>query len=183
MGNLQSLLLSMEGRIARGQFWLGVVIMIVISIVLTIILSPIFGNVMFAMPDFSSATSGADLQAMADQMAESTQRGGWAGLVSFVILAYPMGAVIIKRRHDRNKSGMEFWAYAGLTILLFLLQATGMGYGTMEVGGVVVPTPNLIYSAVGLITAVLGIYLLVVCGFLKGDAGDNAYGPDPLAGK
>ena len=26
-----------------------------------------------------------------------------------------------------------------------------------------------------------GIYILVVCGFMRGEAGPNAYGPDPLA--
>lgn len=182
MGNLQTLFLSLEGRIARGQFWLGVVIMIVAGIVLSIILSPIFGASMFTMPDMSGATSSADIQAMADQMSEMTKRSGWSGLVSFIILVYPMAALIIKRRHDRGKPGTEFWVYAALAVILLLLQATGMGYGTMDVGGVVVPTPSLVYSGVALIGGILGLYLFVVCGFLKGDSGDNAFGPDPLGG-
>lgn len=182
MGNLQSLFLSFEGRIARGRFWLGVVIMIVVAIVLSLIISPIFGVSMFSMPDMSTSTSSAEVQAMADQMADANRRGGWAGLVSYLIVLYPMAALIIKRRHDRGKSGVEFWVYAALAILLLLLQATGLGYSITMVGDVAIPTPNLVYSVVGFVAAILGIYLLVVCGFLKGDSGDNVYGPDPLGG-
>jgi uncharacterized membrane protein YhaH (DUF805 family) len=44
----------------------------------------------------------------------------------------------------------------------------------------VVPTPTPLLVVLGLVAGILGIYLLVVCGFLKGTAGSNNYGPDPL---
>lgn len=178
MGNLQELFLSFDGRIGRRSFWIGALIIIVIGIVLSLILSPILGVAMFTMPDFSGST--ADMQAMADQMMEMSRRTGWMNLIAFLILVYPMAAVIIKRRHDRGKSGIEYWVYAGLTVILMLLQGTGIGYGVTEMGNVAIPTPNLLFMVISLVNLALGIFLLVVCGFLKGDAGDNAYGPDPL---
>lgn len=180
MGNLQSLLFSLEGRIARGSFWLGVVILIVAGIVLSLILSPIFGVAMFSMPEFSSGS--ADTQAMMDQAADMTRSAGWSSLLTFIILIYPLSALMIKRRHDRGSAGKEFWAYAGLTAVLLLLQATGLGFGTTEMGGVTMQTPNILYSVVGFVVFILGVYLLVVCGFLKGNEGSNTFGPDPLDG-
>ena len=53
---------------------------------------------------------------------------------------------------------------------------------TTEFNGVSFPTPTLLFNILGLIAGVLGIYLLVVMGFLRGTPGPNAYGPDPLGG-
>jgi uncharacterized membrane protein YhaH (DUF805 family) len=53
---------------------------------------------------------------------------------------------------------------------------------TMDVGGTPIPVPGPITIALGTITGIYGIYLLVVLGFLKGTAGPNNYGPDPLQG-
>jgi uncharacterized membrane protein YhaH (DUF805 family) len=40
--------------------------------------------------------------------------------------------------------------------------------------------PTMLFSALGIVSAIFGIYLLVVLGFLKGTAGANSYGADPL---
>lgn len=64
----------------------------------------------------------------------------------------------------------------------FLLQAFGMAYTMTDIGGMQVPAPSMLYSIVGVVTLVYGIYMLVVCGFLRGTPGPNQYGPDPLGG-
>lgn len=178
MGNLQSLLFGFEGRIPRSRFWLGVVIMIVAGIIVSFILGSILGVSYFNM---NMPTSGGDAQAMADEMMATTTRSGWASLISFLIFVYPMGSLIIKRRHDRGKSGNEFWVYAVLTVIAFLLQGTGMGYQMTEMAGISMATPTLVMSVLLFIIGIMGLYLFIVCGFLKGNEGDNAYGPDPLA--
>lgn len=40
----------------------------------------------------------------------------------------------------------------------------------------------MLSGLLGIILLVYAIYLLVVLGFLKGTAGPNNYGPDPLQG-
>jgi uncharacterized membrane protein YhaH (DUF805 family) len=38
-------------------------------------------------------------------------------------------------------------------------------------------------SLIGILTLIGSIWTLVECGFLRGTAGDNRFGPDPLGGK
>jgi len=181
MTNIQALLTSFEGRIPRSRFWLGVLMLIALGILLSIILSFFFGTSMMSLDTMMNAEG--DPQAMMEEVAAASRASGWVSLISFLVLLYPAAALFIKRRHDRGKSGMDFWIYAALTVVLLLLQATGLGTTTMEVGGMAVPTPSMITSILGVIVAIFGIYLLVVAGFLKGDSGDNGYGPDPLANR
>jgi uncharacterized membrane protein YhaH (DUF805 family) len=49
-------------------------------------------------------------------------------------------------------------------------------------GGIPMATPTMVFSVLGLVMLVYSIYMLVVLGFLKGTAGPNQYGPDPLGG-
>ena len=61
-------------------------------------------------------------------------------------------------------------------------EALGIGMSTMDVGGTSIPVPGPIVTGLGFIVGIYAIYLLVVLGFLKGTAGPNNYGPDPLQG-
>jgi len=86
-----------------------------------------------------------------------------AGLV-FLLAIWVTLALIIKRLHDRNKSAS--W------VLLFyvappILQAIGYGIGSTG-------------FILGLIGVGISIWALVELGFLRGTAGPNSYGPDPL---
>jgi uncharacterized membrane protein YhaH (DUF805 family) len=173
MGNLMQLFTSMDGRINRRPFWMGVIVLIIVSIVVSVILMSIMGVSLFNM-----AMSGID----ADTMMAMTRSAAWGSLIAFVIMAYPSAALMIKRRHDRGSSGIEVWALLGLNALSVLLQALGIGYTVQEIGGTIIVLPGLLNTILSIIAGVLGLYLLVVCGFLKGDAGANAYGPDPLGG-
>lgn len=115
---VSQLLFKTEGRIPRSTLWLRFLLPVwVLSIVVVVI-------------DFSTGL-----------MDEETGIGVFSGLFTLLIL-YPSIAVLIKRLHDRNRSG---WFY-----LLFL-----------------VPLVN--------------IWLAVECYFLRGTAGDNQYGEDPLS--
>lgn len=174
MGNLQTLFTSMDGRINRQPFWIGIIILIVATIVVSFILMSIFGVSMMGMATGSLANGDA-LMAM-------TRTSAWVNLIVLLIFAYPSAALMIKRRHDRGSSGVEVWAAIGVNALGILLQALGIGYAVQEFGGTSVMMPGLLNTILGLIGLVLGLYLLVVCGFLKGTPGDNAYGPDPLGG-
>lgn len=167
----QNLYTKMDGRIGRQQFWLGAVVMIVVGIVLSIIVNFVTGG--FNM------TPAADAEAaMAAFRAACI-----ANIIVFIILVWPITALMIKRRHDRGSAGNEVWAYVGLALMAQLLTLFGIDYSAIMVPGTdaYVVTPGFISGGLGFIVGVFALYLLVVCGFLKGNEGPNAYGPDPLA--
>ncbi len=180
MDNLKTLYLSYEGRIGRKSFWLGILGVIVAGVGLSLVLTPIFGGSIVDPSQILNSGGSVDSEALSNAVLQAASRAGWANLVAYLIFFIPIAAITIKRRHDRGSAGMEFWVYAALTIAMLLLQATGMGYTIVEFGGFFVPTPTMLTYVVMMAAGVLGVYLLVVCGFLKGDDGENAYGPDPL---
>jgi uncharacterized membrane protein YhaH (DUF805 family) len=69
----------------------------------------------------------------------------------------------IKRLHDRDKSG--WWL-----LVFFLLPAVLSGLGT-TIGFAI------LFSLASLAVSIWGV---VELGFLRGSAGPNQYGPDPL---
>ena len=176
--DLQKLYLTTDGRIGRQTWWIGGIILAVINLVISMLLLPIIG---LGGPNMAALMQAqADPQAIAAMAASAVQTSAWASLVLFLIFAYPAYCLSLKRRHDKNSDGKDVLAYFALTLLLLLVQAFGLGYTMTDVGGVMLPMPSTLFSGLGLITGVFGIYLLVVLGFLKGTDGDNSYGPDPL---
>ena len=173
MGNLGQLFTSMDGRINRRPFWMGVIVMIIAAIVVSFILMTIMGVSLFSM-----ASGGVD----ADALMAMTRTGAWANLIVWLIFAYPSAALMIKRRHDRGSSGIEVWVLLGLNALAILLQALGIGYTVQTIANTTIIMPGLLNTILSILSGLLGLYLLVVCGFLKGTPGANAYGPDPLGG-
>jgi uncharacterized membrane protein YhaH (DUF805 family) len=127
-------------------------------------------------------TGGATMEQITAQILDLSRRAGWINLIVFVILLYPVAAISVKRRHDKNNAGLDVWIYLGLTLIVGLVQALGLGMTTMEIGGMIVPSPTPLLSVLGIVALIYAIYLLVVLGFLKGTTGPNNFGPDPLQG-
>lgn len=153
MDTLVSLYTTTSGRISRKQWWLGVVGLIIASIVLAIILG----------------------------LVGLGSTSGWGQLIAYVILFYPGWCIGLKRRQDRDNNGMDFKVLMGVSGLLTLLQAFGIGVTMTDVGnGMLVPMPDMWLSALFLLLGLFGIYMLVQLGFLKGTPGSNSYGADPL---
>ncbi len=152
MDSLVPLYTTTAGRISRKGWWLGVVGLIVASIVLTILLSLV-----------GLGTS------------------AWAQLIVYIILFYPSWCIGIKRRQDRDNNAMDFKILMGVSGLLTLLQAFGIGVTMTDVGnGVMVPMPAMWMSILYLALGVYGIYMLIQLGFLRGTIGSNSYGADPV---
>lgn len=104
---------------------------------------------------------------------------GWTSVASRVVefivqlvLAYPAYALMAKRFQDRAKPGTYAAAIVGINILFSLLSLIGLtgAAGTTNVFGVVF----------GLVMLVIGIWVLIELGILRGTVGGNAYGPDPV---
>jgi uncharacterized membrane protein YhaH (DUF805 family) len=161
MNNLVGNFTSMDGRINRQAWWIGVVVLIIVAIVLNFILGAIMGG---GMPSLDQLTDPSAMMAFA-------QKQGWISLIIGLITAYPYICLSVKRRHDRNNNGYDAIGLIVFSLLWSLVQALGM-----------VNSTNPIYMIVSIIFLIYAIYMLVQLGFLKGTAGPNNYGPDPLGG-
>lgn len=89
------------------------------------------------------------------------------GGLLLILVLFSAIAVGIKRLHDRDKSG--WWALPFIVLPILLDGASR--------GGVVTPSSAMALQWVSLALAVWGI---VELGFLRGTAGPNQFGPDPL---
>lgn len=180
MNTLVQNFIGFEGRLNRQPFWISAIVLAVVSVVISLVILPVIG--FSVMPNMPTLGADADPEAIAAAIGAAQSRAGWVSLVLFLIFAYPSAAISIKRRHDRNNSGLDVWIYLALAAIAQLISALGIGMTTMDVSGTPVPVPGPIVATAGVILGIYGIYLLVVLGFLKGTAGPNQYGPDPLQG-
>ena len=158
MNNFIGNFVGFDGRLNRQAWWLSVIALIVVAVVLSWIIGLVMGT--GGMLTLEQAMDPAFLQ-----------KAAWQGLIVSIITAYPYLAISVKRRHDRNNNGYDAIALIVVGILYNLLQALGI----ITMGGPF----QMIF---GLVFLVLGIWVLVNLGFLKGTAGPNNYGPDPLGG-
>lgn len=154
MDPIVSLLTTTDGRIGRKHWWLGVLCIAALGIAASIVVALLsFGNAVVM---------------------------GWGGVLINLALIYPSYCIGIKRRHDRDNSGMDLTILIGLSLVINLLQVTGVGVSMVTDGTNLFPMPAMWFSVVNIAYAIFGIYMLVQLGFLKGTTGPNAYGPDPL---
>lgn len=165
MNKLVALYSTFDGRIGRKRFWFGAVLIILFSIVLSALL------MLLGLGETVSGTGTVQVDGgpTSQYAFAETTLNPWAALVVTLITVWPMLAITVKRRHDRNNSGLDAKIITGLVVLFQLLQA----FGLASAG----PIMGIVSLAVGL----SAIYLLVVTGFLRGTSGTNTYGPDPLA--
>lgn len=180
MNNLVSNYIGFDGRLNRQRWWVSAIVLAVVLIVISLVILPLIGlGLMPAMPTIGADTTAADV---ANVVAAARTKSGWVSLVLFIVALYPSAAIAIKRRHDRNNNGLDVWIYFGLVLIVQVITALGIGMSTMDVAGTAIPVPGPILTGLGFILGIYAIYLLVVLGFLKGTAGPNNYGPDPLQG-
>lgn len=176
--DFQYLYTKTDGRISRKTWWIGAIVLGVVNIVISLLILPLVGLGGPNMAAIMAAQS--DPAQVAALVAGAVQASAWGSLILFLIFAYPAYCLSVKRRHDKNSAGRDVLIYFGVTIVVLLIQALGLGYTMTEIQGMVVPMPSLLFSIVGGVVAIFGLYMLVVLGFLKGTDGTNDYGPDPL---
>jgi len=158
MGSLTTLLFTFTGRINRAKYWLSLAIYLAITVLLIAIGLIMFGNSLLAIGDEETD----------DIVVGLLSRG--IGFTLIVLVVYiPMvvsGFMVgIKRLHDRDKSG---WWLLVFYVLPGVLSTLGEN---LAAGG-------LIFS---LASFAVSLWALVELGFLRGTAGPNRYGSDPLA--
>ena len=180
MDNIVSLYTSTQGRISRKSWWLGIVGIIVINLIISFLIFPFVG---LGGPSAQAIMDASgDPAALGAVINGSMQAAGWGSLILFIIFAFPMYALHIKRRHDKDNNGLDVIVYLAIIALTFLMQALGFAYAVTDMGGIPVPAPTMVFSILGVVMLIYSIYMLVVLGFLRGTVGPNQYGPDPLGG-
>jgi uncharacterized membrane protein YhaH (DUF805 family) len=139
MENWKYLLFSFNGRIGRKSYWVGVLTVAIAFVVLTIMSMKMLGD--------------------------------WSFIVWFptsLLVLFMIIAVMVKRLHDRNKSGL--WCIA-----FYFVPHALEKFSDYQVEGSVLWWISL-FGAFA-----LGIWGLIEMGILRGTTDNNSYGSDPLA--
>ena len=145
-----------DGRVSRRGFWLGFLGMVAISLVAgSVLISVVPGGIALSL----------------------------AQIILSVGVAYIWAAVLVKRLHDRNKPALPWLAiFLAPGVLYQIMSVFKIGFTTVEFAGTPIMVPGPAAMVVTWVSLAVGLWMVIEMGFLKGTAGDNSYGPDPLAG-
>jgi uncharacterized membrane protein YhaH (DUF805 family) len=134
---------SFKGRLRRRDYWLCTLALVVATMV--VVLPLVFG-LMFGL---KWGANDPRLSALA------------------LICAWPSIAILVKRIHDRDKTGWmaaNYWGpYLASLGLSFIPE---FGLGGFKV-------------LLDIVTTIVGVWYLIEFGFMDGTPGKNAYGPSP----
>jgi uncharacterized membrane protein YhaH (DUF805 family) len=161
--NLTELLFSFTGRIKRLHWWITNIVTLGVAALADILI------------DFGAEATGN--LAVDPETAEATPTGLFlvAALVVSVIDLWIAFALAAKRLHDRDRTGWWLavqFLLAALGLIGFLVVVLVPGMQEIEF---YVPAVILGAGAIG-----VSLWLFIEMGFLKGTAGTNRFGPDPL---
>ena len=145
-------LIGFQGRITRRTFWFGLLLLIVFS--------------PFAFTTIVSSDPFSDV-------VRSIRQLGFSGLVWSIVLLFVLAALLTKRLHDRNKTGL----YAVLFYGPALLKAVQFYTGYSLEGGWFSFLQDWGWL-IGWELGFVGLWFLVELG-LYGPVDPNKYGPDP----
>lgn len=96
-----------------------------------------------------------------------------------LVLLWPHIAVLVKRIHDRNKSGWLVWLfYIPWILALIFIIGTIIAAATHATGATA--TLGIITGVIGIVVLGIAIWFFVEFGCLRGTIGANRYGPDPV---
>ena len=141
---------SPSGRISRSQYWLRYFVPVLL---VGVILS--------------------SLQLVSDGFQV------FLGLFQLTVL-WPGIAVLIKRIHDRNKSGWLVWVlYAPLLVATIFTIAVfiAIALGSSEIASL-----SILSGVLWIAVAAVAIWFFVEFGCMRGTVGGNRYGADPVRG-
>ncbi len=132
-----------DGRIGRVSFWLGFCAMI-------------------AIVSFLGAIA-------EDAVAGTGDIGRYVALATILgLMIWMQSAVINKRLHDRNRSGMWYFGYGMAPPGFFLWAIYLHASGELEAA-------SILY----ILAALSFTWVLIELGFVPGTAGNNRFGPEP----
>lgn len=107
------------------------------------------------------------------QAAATLLMGPLAGMIVGIVFLYPSFALTVKRAHDRNRPMWLVGTFFVLMVLITLL--TPPDIEQMKA------SPSTLFLLAATVWLVMSLFFLVDLCFLRGTAGPNRFGPDPLA--
>jgi uncharacterized membrane protein YhaH (DUF805 family) len=145
------LFLSFDGRIGRIAFWAGLLLLAAAS--------PFtLGTVMSDNP--------------LDDAVLAVRRFGFSGFVWSLALLTGVAALLVKRLHDRGKSGFR--------AALFYLPAAFAALDYFGASGLPMLADVMTWTSwMAWLAGASGLWFLVSLGLWPGQKGANKYGPDP----
>ena len=155
--------LSFSGRLRRRDWWLLSIAMIVVSLIIgQLAVYALVG------PDYTMIGQASQV----DKTTNTTALG--IQIIMTLLFLWPSLALTAKRTHDRDQG-------ATVNIVLSLI-STGLSlvYSGMIMTGALnpaEPTPIMLLFGIG--PLLIGLYLLIVLGFLDGTPDENRFGPSP----
>lgn len=91
--------------------------------------------------------------------------------VFLILVLVPDLAITAKRWHDRGKS--SWWLLMNIPLIIGRMTVPAVD------SGVPVETSTL-EMLISLAALICGVWILIECGFLKGQSGENQYGREPV---
>ncbi|MEP1442440.1 MAG: DUF805 domain-containing protein [Hyphomicrobiales bacterium] len=169
--NLSFILFDTKGRISRSQFWVGFVVLCVLAVIVSFSVFVVLAVLYIA----------DGIAEQSKQILDPVTATLVANALLFLLFFFPSLALFVKRFHDRNQKATVLYLFYGLFLtFMFLIgdfpRREAVGGEIEEGAALLVGLGVIVYVLCGLV----GLYLLIICGFLKGTKGRNQYGPDPV---
>lgn len=148
-------LFSFEGRVSRARYWLVPLVPFALLVVFTFVVD-------WVLDTFVGRGAGPALALIV------------IGVPLFLLYLAVTASHTVRRLHDRGRSGHLAWLFIGVPWLTGVL---ALLLGSINAQS----TPALLLLGVLVISTVgLAIWAIVECGCLRGTAGPNDFGPEPL---
>lgn len=161
--NLTELLFSFKGRIRRLHWWIAALAVGAASGALTAIL------------EVAAKASGSAIIDPETNAIELTGLFGIALLAVGLANTWINFALSVKRLHDRDRTG--WWLVMQVVALVV---AVFVAVVAIALSKEQATAWYVIAGIVGIVAAIISIWLFVEIGFLRGTQGPNRFGPDPL---
>jgi len=154
--NWSHVFFSFKGRIPRYAYWLGLLALVGVFILAFIALINFY---QYLSPEKDSISFVLSAPAV-------------IFIIIYIAMTYCNISILVKRFHDRNKSGwwiLFFVAVGASPVIVWLF---GFGGSLSE--------PNALIQVLNLVSTLVWLWFFIELGFFKGTRGPNRFGPDPL---
>ncbi len=160
-------LFGWKGRLSRSWFWTGIGASLALLLALFILFISYFTIELYRL-DITMMELASEKYWNKLAMNSTFLKAVWIYLAaSLFLLLYNLLALLWKRLHDQNRSGL--WLFAPLLLSMIAFVAYILDASTI-----------VLVTLLTLALLIL-IWLLAETLFLRGTSGPNKYGPDPLA--
>ncbi|MET1412312.1 DUF805 domain-containing protein [Roseibium sp. HPY-6] len=139
-----NLLFGTAGKIGRGRFWIGFLILFVVGLLVSLLVT----GIALALGDI----------------------GQWIGFGILLLLLYPAIALSLKRLRDRGRSNPGAWlfVYFAPGVLMNFAQTAGIGFVQEDFGGLTVSSPTALGGSLMALGFLAFVVAIVDLGFLRG---------------